>query len=30
MFNPDSYGYLNPLLKVLLTFGVGLAICALL
>ncbi len=30
MINHESYGYLNPVLKMLLSFGVGLAICALL
>lgn len=30
MINPHSFNYLNPVLKMLLTLGVGLAICALL
>lgn len=30
MIPPDSFPYLHPGLKLLLTFGVGLAICALL
>ena len=30
MMNDQSFGYLNPVFKILLTFGVGLAICALL
>lgn len=28
--NNETFRYLNPVLKVLLTFGAGLAICALL
>lgn len=30
MMNHNSFGYINPVFKILLTFGVGLAICALL
>ncbi len=30
MRNHHSYDYLDPVLKILLTFGVGIAICALL
>ncbi len=30
MINHHSFGYLNPVFKILLAFGFGLAICALL